>query len=306
MAPAESLEDAGRKKVVSKEPPEDDGLWEGEPDWASLPAPLPPPAERFCILFIGASNSDEAKLSLEREVKKIEEKFTKEWGADTWRNIVTFKHFFFADMEQLVQGLLDYKPVGVHFVCHGFKSALSLYRDLVSVDRLREALAAWAREAGGARLRFAIANLCDSARLAKVLAEHVDFVVGHHKPVRDEDAVKFAEVLYRSLGSGMPLKSSFDLAKSASGSAYCLQGSKDATKFAFSRPLLKPSQVHVKTTSGRSVAIPVEPGDTIDTLKRKIQDDEVLEAPLHCAQSATKKLRIFESNSRAVRFADCS
>jgi hypothetical protein len=25
---------------------------------------MPPPAERFCILFIGASNSDEAKLSL--------------------------------------------------------------------------------------------------------------------------------------------------------------------------------------------------------------------------------------------------
>ena len=40
-------------------------LWEGEPDWASLPVPVPPPAERFCILFVGASNSDEAKLSLE-------------------------------------------------------------------------------------------------------------------------------------------------------------------------------------------------------------------------------------------------
>jgi hypothetical protein len=46
-------------------PQQQDSLWEGEPDWASPPAPVPPPAERFCILFVGASNSDEAKLSLE-------------------------------------------------------------------------------------------------------------------------------------------------------------------------------------------------------------------------------------------------
>jgi len=202
---------------------------------ASLPEPTPPPAGPFCILFVGASNSDEDKLSIEREVKVIEEQFTKEWGADSWRHMVTFKHFFYADMQELVQGLLDYKPVGVHFVCHGFTSALSLFDDLVSVEKLAKALAAWARD--DAFLRFVIANSCDSAALACALAEHVDFVIGHDRSVGDAAALEFARVLYRALGGGYPFDTSFELARATKGcSGYGLRTRKNASKFSFPKP----------------------------------------------------------------------
>ena len=242
----------------------------GEPAAASAP-----PAGRICILFVGANNSDEVKLSLEREIDAMRKAFTEEWGTDAWRNSVVFEAFFFTDAERLVQAIQRFKPVGVHFVCHGFTSALSLHRDLASVDRLAEALAAWAREPAGSGLRFLVANSCDSAHLASVLAAHVDLVVGHHKPVRDKDALKFACVFYGSLGRGLSFKSSFDLAKAASGSTYCLRGRKDATKFAFSRPVQTPSQIHVKTASGQAITLEIEPGDSVDTIKHRIRDVEV-------------------------------
>ena len=82
-------------------------------------------------------------------------------------------------------------------------------------------------------------------------------------------------MLYASLGRGLSFKSSFDLAKAASGSTYCLRGRKDATKFAFSRPVQTPSQIHVKTASGQAITLEIEPGDSVDTIKHRIRDVEV-------------------------------
>jgi len=224
------------EKVVGTSDPATQVDWKVEPAWHDLPAP-PAPPERFCILLMGANNNDEAKLSLEREVETMRDAFTAEWGGDTWRGVVVFQHFLFADMQHLVKGLLDFKPIVVHFACHGHQSALSLYQDPVSVQRLTCTLAAWSGETGGGALRLVVANACHSAALATALLEHVDFVIGHHAPVKDAAAVQFAKVLYTALGCGHSLRSSFQLARAVAGcEKYCLRGSKDATKLAFDKP----------------------------------------------------------------------
>ena len=82
-------------------------------------------------------------------------------------------------------------------------------------------------------------------------------------------------MLYASLGRGLSFKSSFDLAKAASGSTYCLRGRKDATKFAFSRPAQAPSQILVKAASGQCFTLDAAPGDSIETIKHRICDAEV-------------------------------
>jgi len=56
--------------------------WQDEPAWDDLPAP-PTLPERFCIMFVGANNNDEAKLSLEREVETMEDAFTVAWGGES-------------------------------------------------------------------------------------------------------------------------------------------------------------------------------------------------------------------------------
>ncbi|MGB1603834.1 MAG: hypothetical protein ACPIOQ_64480, partial [Promethearchaeia archaeon] len=211
-------------------------VWNEEPDWTSLPRP-PKPTMPFRILFVGATNSDEVKLSVEKELETIFAAFTSEWGHQAWRSCVTFEYAFFTDMEGLVQRLLDFRPTIVHFVCHGEESFLSLYQGTVSVQTLAEAFAAWSNDAIGGALRLVVGNVCNSAQLAKVLSEHVDFVIGHHQPVLDSAAVKFARALYKNLGSGCSLLTSFNLAKAVEGCGmYCLRGRKDANQFAFVKP----------------------------------------------------------------------
>ena len=39
-------------------------------------------------------------------------------------------------------------------------------------------------------------------------------------------------------------------------------------------PLLSPTQIFVKTLTGKTITLDVEPSDTIDNVKQKIQDKE--------------------------------
>ena len=165
----------------------------------------------------------------------MEEKFTSTYGSQAWRTLVVFRHDFFVDMQSLVEALVRHQPVGVHFVCHGHVSALSLYEDHVSVQVLVKTLSTWS--SSGSALRLVVANACSSAHLAEALSEHVDFVIGHHQPVQDEAAVNFAAVLYEYLGSGQSLLDSFTMSTSAKGcSKYCLRGRQNAKEFRFPNP----------------------------------------------------------------------
>ena len=111
-----------------------------------------------------------------------------------------------------------------------------VYHDAVSVETLKNTLKAWSEDATGGALRLVFTNSCNSAYLAQVLSEYVDFVIGHHEPVLDA-AVDFAESLYKALGAGRSLLNSFALAKGVKDcSMYCLRGRKDANQFAFVKP----------------------------------------------------------------------
>ena len=214
-------------------------VWQDEPDWPTLPPPSPPSIP-IRILYVGAINDDEVRLNLEREVNVIEAAFKAEHGAGVWRDMVVFRHFFFADVADLIKYLLEFKPAVVHFACHGQKSFLSLHQDELSVKKLTDIFATLSGLDAGDALRLVITNVCNSADLARALAEHVDFVIGHDKPVKDTAAIDFADGLYRPLGAGVPLLQSVTLAKTAKNcSMYCLRGRKDATQFAFVKPTLE-------------------------------------------------------------------
>ena len=235
-APADEKAGVDRKKVKDDAPDSAAGVdWKNEPCWEDLPKPLPLQEAPHCILFVGANNSDASELSLKKEAKLMEEKFTSTYGSQAWRTLVVFRHDFFVDMQSLVEALVRHQPVGVHFVCHGHVSALSLYEDHVSVQVLVKTLSTWS--SSGSALRLVVANACSSAHLATALSEHVDFVIGHHQPVQDDAAVNFAALLYEYLGSGQSLLDSFRMATSAKGcSKYCLRGRQNAKEFRFPNP----------------------------------------------------------------------
>ena len=76
-------------------------LWK-EPSWEDLPDPMVPKAP-IKTLFIGANNTDSAKLSLEQEVKEIRTQFMFEHGKTNWGDNVIFEHSFFASKNDLAQ-----------------------------------------------------------------------------------------------------------------------------------------------------------------------------------------------------------
>jgi hypothetical protein len=239
-APADEKAGVDRKKVKDDAPDSVAGVdWKNKPCWEDLPKPLPLQEAPHCILFVGANNSDESELSLRKEAQLMEEKFTSKYGSQEWWTQVVFRYDFFVDMQSLVTALNGHQPVGVHFVCHGHVSALSLYEDHVSVQRLVKTLSTWS--SSGSALRLVVANACNSAHLATAMSEHVDFVIGHHLPVQDDAAINFASVLYEYLGSGQSLLDSFTMSTSAKGcSKYCLRGRKNAKEFRFPNPSPSP------------------------------------------------------------------
>jgi len=204
--------------------------WAREPIWPDLEAPMPP-SPPYYILFVGANNRGAVQLSLEKEVEEMQMHFKHEEGSRAWARNVEFKHRYFANGSDLSRDLRLYKPVILHFACHGHASALSLFeQELEAKDFLRYMSR---RSENDQDLQLVVANACNSNRITQVLGEHVDFVIGHEGLVNDTDAIKFARELYGSLGTGKSLLESFDAAKMASH-PYCMTGRRNAAEFRLS------------------------------------------------------------------------
>jgi len=226
-AAAAAVQKAAVHDAVEQTSPGAGVTWAAEPHWADLPAPQieEPP---YRILFVGANNDNTSQLNLEGEMQEIETEFLLKKGSDSWRNNVIFQHSLCTSVSDLARGLNIHDPVILHFACHGDKSALQLFeKDLVAEDFVNF-VSEWA--ASGKSLRLIIANACKSSYIAKSLSGIVDFVIGHHTPVGDADAVKFARVFYGYLGGGESLYLSFNAAKMIS-KPYCMTGRKNASQF---------------------------------------------------------------------------
>ena len=94
------------------------------------------------------------------------------------------------------------------------------------------------KHAGRRNLQLIFINACNSADVAKQLSAYVDFVIGHHNPVGDKNAIVFSRELFGNLGKGENLCSSFRQAEAVSftkyglnGPTYEIQGRKNAKKF---------------------------------------------------------------------------
>jgi hypothetical protein len=219
------------------------------PNWAALPAPVPP-APPYCILFAGANNANEVQLNLENEVRQIQDAFIQRHGYSSWRDKVIFKHSFYSSTADLSRDLRILDPACLQFSCHGYTSALALFRQDLAAQDLVNFIASWC--ASGKRLQLIIVNACDSAEIVHALSEHVDFVIGHITHVADADAVNFARELYGNLGAGESLELSFNAAKMVSN-PYCLLGRKNARMFHLLAPGVSET---VSVVAGSSILMP--------------------------------------------------
>eukprot|EP00961_Rhodomonas_salina_P222969 3015045-Rhodomonas_salina.1 len=170
------------------------------------PDPCPP---QIRVLFIGANNSDAAKLKLEEERNLLEKAFRLkmfESAADSQLGQAqpvepVFQHQFFADAQTLMILILDHRPTVLHFGCHGDKSGLRLFQSAAENSLLVEKIGiiqkSYAGRESGKKIRLAIVNACMSKDLAEDLSSCIDFVIGYEGRLPDSKvAIPFTTSFY--------------------------------------------------------------------------------------------------------------
>jgi hypothetical protein len=186
---------------------------------------------KHTILFLAANPNSTDRLALDREARSIQSELERSGARDSFE----FCTRWTAEPLDLLRELRKLRPTIVHFCGHGSSGVTgeqwssdpsrdvapphvhvdhhSSERDAVYFHgpdgRARpvspEALAA-AFGAAGKSIRVVVLNACYTKKLAEVLTEHVDCVIGTPGSVRDEVARSFAIALYGGLMEGESVK----------------------------------------------------------------------------------------------------
>jgi len=169
-----------------------------------------PPPKPFSVLFAGANVEEQTKLNLEEEFRLLRTAFLVPRGEESWEGLVRFERDCFATPSSVMDKLSEFKPTVLHLGCHGETAGVHLRGGFLENERLAQVLLQMNKGAGARRIRLVIANACMSGELALLLAEGIDFVIAHgFLPVGDAEAIKFSDTLYRFLGRGYNLLTSF-------------------------------------------------------------------------------------------------
>lgn len=160
------------------------------------------------ILVLAANPSNTARLGIDREVREIDQRLRCSEQRDAFR----VEQAWAVRIADLQACLLRHQPTIVHFSGHGSAAGELLFEDEVG-GAAAASPAALARlfEVLGADVRCVVLNACFSEAQARVIACHVDSVVGMSRAIRDEDAIAFAGSFYQALGYGKDLQAAFDL-----------------------------------------------------------------------------------------------
>ncbi len=163
------------------------------------------------ILILAANPSDTDKLELGQELLKLE----------LLRQNSKFKESFELKFELAVQdddlqrALLDFQPDIVHFCGHGEVDGLFLCnqenkKQFVHAEAISNLFKLFAD-----KVRCVVLNACYTEDQAKMISEHIDYVVGMNKAIGDEAAIKFTTGFYNAVFSGEDFKKAYELACNA-------------------------------------------------------------------------------------------
>lgn len=163
------------------------------------------------IVFFAANPNDTSRLAIDKEFNEIKQLLMLSKQRDDF--ILNYSPA--TDDNDLQQQLLSFSPDIVHFSGHGELNGLYFQDD--DNQRLfihQDALADFFKLFKG-RIRCLLLNACDSEPQAKVIAEHIDYVIGMNAPIGDQAAILFSKGFYRALFNGESIESAYQFACSA-------------------------------------------------------------------------------------------
>lgn len=215
------------RKPITRQPDEDEAWAEvaeailataaGTPQAA---APQPPPAMQqqqqqqpqsaeIKILFMGANPTDATRLALDREVKEIGSRI--DYAQQRARLPLVQEHA--VPLEELQQILLRHKPAILHFSGHGTKDGklVFLSRSGTGAAAPPQAIAKLFAFFAKKGLRCVILNACFAREQARLIAEHVECVIGIEDEIKDESAIRFTAGFYAGLAGGETVQEAFEM-----------------------------------------------------------------------------------------------
>lgn len=179
------------------------------------------------VLFLAANPSGTEQLRLDREAKSIQAALR-----SCTSSSFDLEQSWAASILELQDGLLRYKPDILHWSGHGRSDGLLV---LESDATMRDMSGGSVR--GGTpgmefisslgrlfaiakgRIRCAVLNACHSEEAARVIAEHIDCVIGMSDSLGDESAIRFSWAFYHSLAHGKNVRAAFEIATAQIGLA---------------------------------------------------------------------------------------
>jgi WD40 repeat protein len=164
---------------------------------------------QISILFLGSGPTDEQHLELTREFEDIRNELRARCPGRF--EIEAQWHTKATDLPRLV---MDHQPHVLHFSGHGQSNGELVFEDEHGYAMPTDSRAvARVFELLGSTLRCVVLNACYSESQAKLIAEHVDVVIGMSRAIRDSDARQFAKGFYEALSFGKSAGEAFELAK---------------------------------------------------------------------------------------------
>jgi CheY-like chemotaxis protein len=158
------------------------------------------------ILFLTSDPSNESRLRLLQELHDIKEKLRLANERD--RFVLESRES--VRVGDITQALFDFDPQIVHFSGHGTSAGELYFEDLLGKAQPVQADAlANLFELVADKINCVVLNACYSETQAKVIAEHIPFVIGMNQAIGDKAAIAFAVGFYKALGANRSIEEAY-------------------------------------------------------------------------------------------------
>jgi hypothetical protein len=161
--------------------------------------------EKRKILFMSSGPEDQGYLSLNREMRKVEEILESAKNRDQF----DLKQKVAVKFETLAKSILEIEPEIIHFSGHGETNGLALEKEdgtthFVENDTIRRIF-----EINIDNLKCVLLNSCYSLDQAREISKLGIAVIGMNDSIEDNTAINFSRGFYTSLGAGKDIMTCF-------------------------------------------------------------------------------------------------
>lgn len=157
------------------------------------------------ILILSANPRGTSRIRLDEEVRDIEEGLRLSKHRDQFE----IEARLAVRLRDLRRALLDYEPQIVHFTGHGTEKGLMVVGEAgfavhISAKALSGLFALFSDQ-----VECVILNACYSAPQAAAINQHIKYVIGMRREIKDKAAIEFAVGFYDALGAGKSIEAAF-------------------------------------------------------------------------------------------------